>query len=153
MFDSLQPLGLSMEFSRQEYWSGLPFPFPGDLPNPGIELGFPALQADSLPSEPPALEMQITTITAVIICPCLRPCARAKQARKSKAVGMREAKCTSSCRNREGWDPSRLAFRGTRKLGSWAERPWRLKGVHLPFPFSLYTLLKKKEASISAAVD
>ena len=44
---------LSMGFSRQEYWSGLPFPFPGDLPNPGIELGSPALQADSLPSEPP----------------------------------------------------------------------------------------------------
>ena len=44
---------LSMEFSRQEYWSGLPFPSPGNLPNPGIELGPPTLQADSLPSEPP----------------------------------------------------------------------------------------------------
>ena len=43
----------SMEFSRQEYWSGLPFPSPGDLPNPGIEPGSPALQADALPSEPP----------------------------------------------------------------------------------------------------
>ena len=43
----------SMEFSRQEYWSGLPFPSPGDLPNPGTEPGFPALQADALPSEPP----------------------------------------------------------------------------------------------------
>ena len=40
---------LSMEFSRQEYWSGLPFLSPGDLPNPGIELGSPAFQADSLP--------------------------------------------------------------------------------------------------------
>ena len=38
---------LSMEFSRQEYWSGLPFPSPGDLPDPGIEPGSPALQADS----------------------------------------------------------------------------------------------------------
>ena len=38
---------LSMGFSRQEYWSGLPFSTPGDLPNPGIELRFPALQADS----------------------------------------------------------------------------------------------------------
>ena len=36
----------SMEFSRQEYWSGLPFPSPGDLPNPGIEPGSPTLQAD-----------------------------------------------------------------------------------------------------------
>ena len=44
---------LSMEFSRQEYWSGLPFPSPGDLPYPGIEPRSPALQADALPSEPP----------------------------------------------------------------------------------------------------
>ena len=42
---------LSMEFSRQEYWSGLPFPSPGDLPEPGIEPGSPALQANSLPTE------------------------------------------------------------------------------------------------------
>ena len=44
---------LSTGFSRQEYWSGLPFPSPGCLPNPGIEAMFPTLQADSLPSEPP----------------------------------------------------------------------------------------------------
>ena len=42
---------LSMEFSWQEYWSGLPFPSPGDLPNPGMEPRSPALQADSLPTE------------------------------------------------------------------------------------------------------
>ena len=42
---------LSMEFSRQEYWSELPFPSPGDLPDPGIEPGSPALQADSLLTE------------------------------------------------------------------------------------------------------
>ena len=42
-----------MGFSRQEYWSRLPFPSPGDLPNPGIKLGSPALQADALSSEPP----------------------------------------------------------------------------------------------------
>ena len=42
-----------MGFPRQEYWNRLPFPFPGDLPNPGIESGSPALQADSLTSEPP----------------------------------------------------------------------------------------------------
>ena len=40
-----------MEFSRQDYWSGLPFPPLGDLPEPGIEAGSPALQADSLPTE------------------------------------------------------------------------------------------------------
>ena len=44
---------LSMEFSRQEYWSRLPFPSPGALPNPGIEPGSPALQEDSLPYKPP----------------------------------------------------------------------------------------------------
>ena len=43
---------LSMEFSRQEYWSGLPFPSPEDLPHPGIEPTSPALEADSLPSKP-----------------------------------------------------------------------------------------------------
>ena len=44
---------LSMRFSRQEYWSGLPCPSPWNLPKPDIEPSFPALQADSLPSEPP----------------------------------------------------------------------------------------------------
>ena len=43
----------SMGFSRQEYWSGLPFLSPGDLPSPGIEPVSPALQADALPSDPP----------------------------------------------------------------------------------------------------
>ena len=42
----------TMEFSRPEFWSGLPFPPPGDLPNPGIEPRSPALQADTLPAEP-----------------------------------------------------------------------------------------------------
>ena len=46
-------VALSMELSRQEYWSGLPCSPLGDLPNPEIELGSPALQADSLPTEPP----------------------------------------------------------------------------------------------------
>ena len=44
---------LSMGFSRQEYWSGVPFPSPGDLPDPGIEPRSPALEADALTSEPP----------------------------------------------------------------------------------------------------
>ena len=60
MSNSLWPDGLlayhappSVGFSRQEYWSGLSFPSPGDLPNPGIKPGSPTLQADALPSEPP----------------------------------------------------------------------------------------------------
>ena len=48
----------SMGFSRQEYWSGLPFPSPGDLPDPGLKPGSPALQADSLPFEPPGKPIQ-----------------------------------------------------------------------------------------------
>ena len=44
---------LSMGLSRQEYWSGLPFPSPGDLPEPGIKPWSPALKADSLLMEPP----------------------------------------------------------------------------------------------------
>ncbi|RJF55596.1 hypothetical protein D4Z76_09305, partial [Campylobacter coli] len=44
---------LFMEFSRQEYWSGLPFPSPGDLPDPGNDPRSPTSQADALPSEPP----------------------------------------------------------------------------------------------------
>ena len=44
---------LSMGFPRQESWSGWPFPFPGNLPDPGMEPGSPALQVDSLLSEPP----------------------------------------------------------------------------------------------------
>ena len=47
-----------MGFSRQESWSGLPFPSPGDLPSPGIQPGFPALQVDSLPSKPPGKATQ-----------------------------------------------------------------------------------------------
>ena len=48
-----------MEFSRQEYWSGLPFPSPGDPPNPGIEPRSPTLHADTLPSEPPGKPLKL----------------------------------------------------------------------------------------------
>ena len=51
-----------MEFSRQECWSGLPFPSPGDLPNPGIKPGSPAMRADALPSEPPGNQLFLTLI-------------------------------------------------------------------------------------------
>ena len=50
--DYIPPGSLSMEFSKEEYWSGLPFPSPGDLPDPGIKPGSPALLADSLLFEP-----------------------------------------------------------------------------------------------------
>ena len=56
MFDSCDPWSVarqapvSMGLSRQEYWSGLPFPSPGDLPGQGIELGSPTLQTEDLPT-------------------------------------------------------------------------------------------------------
>ena len=54
---------LSMGFSRQEYWSGEPFPSPGGLPDSGIEPGSSALQADSLPSESPGKSPQSVNIS------------------------------------------------------------------------------------------
>ena len=54
-----------MEFSRQEYWSGLPFPSPGDLFSPGIEPRSFALQADALPSEPPG--KHLVAVSRVIL--------------------------------------------------------------------------------------
>ena len=62
----------SMEFSRQEYWSGLPFPSPGDLPNPGIEPRSSALQADTLPSEPPG--KPINCLFKGLVSPCSAVC-------------------------------------------------------------------------------
>ena len=50
---------LSMGFSRQEYWSGLSFPSPGDLPDPGTEPGSPSLKANSLPSKPPGIYLKL----------------------------------------------------------------------------------------------
>ena len=60
---------LSVEFSRQEYWSGLPFPTLGDLPNPGIEPMSPTLQADSLATEkaPTYVSYHIIIVCLVII--------------------------------------------------------------------------------------
>ena len=59
---------LPMGFSRQEYWSGLPFPSPGDLPNPRVEPGFPALQVDSVLSKP--LGKPIIVVFAVLGLSC-----------------------------------------------------------------------------------
>ena len=61
---------LSMGFPRQEYWSGLPFPSSGDLPNPGIELASPTLQTDCLPSEPPgSSEIRPTWFSILAVLP------------------------------------------------------------------------------------
>ena len=59
---------LSMEFSRQEYWCGLPFPSPGNLADPGIEAGSPALQVDPLLSESPGKTQHFSDIVDIQIC-------------------------------------------------------------------------------------
>ena len=59
---------LPMGFSRQGYWSGLPFPAPGDLPDPGIRPGSPALQADSLPTELKGKPMYMYMYICMYIC-------------------------------------------------------------------------------------
>ena len=61
-----------MGFSRQEYWSGLPFPSPGDLPNPGIEPRSPALEADALTSEPPGKPLLTHYSTVILIKEAMR---------------------------------------------------------------------------------
>ena len=62
-----QQAPLSMEFSRQEYWSGQPFPSPGDLPDPGIKAQSHALQADSLPPEPPVTACRNLTKKKILL--------------------------------------------------------------------------------------
>ena len=59
----------SMGFSRKEYWSGVPFPSPGDLPDSGIKPRSPALQADALTSEPPECELGIQIYSLVCTSP------------------------------------------------------------------------------------
>ena len=68
---------LSMRFFRQEYWSGLSFPSPGDLPDPRIKPRSLALLADSLPSEPPGVSLgfesyMISVATKLQLCCCMR---------------------------------------------------------------------------------
>ena len=73
-----------MEFSRQEYWSGLPCPPPGNLPKPGTEPSSPALQADSLPSEPPGKPENsgvgsLSLLQGILLTPGIEPGAPALQ--------------------------------------------------------------------------
>ena len=68
---------LAIEISRQEYWSGLSYPSPVDFPNPGIEPGSPALEADSLQSELPGKRYSLKTPYNVCVygCVCVHICA------------------------------------------------------------------------------
>ena len=60
-------VGQGMGFSGQEYWNGLPFPSPGDLPDPGIEPGSPALPVDSLSSKPPGKSPKLYWLTRKLL--------------------------------------------------------------------------------------
>ena len=66
--DCSPPTPPSMGFSRQEYWSGLPFPSPGDLPDPGIEPRSPTSRADALTSEPPGKPSHMSIIFSITYC-------------------------------------------------------------------------------------
>ena len=66
---------LSMGFSRQEYWSGLPLPSPRNLPDPGIEPGSPTLYADALPTEPPGKSIIRCLDNALSASPYIKRCA------------------------------------------------------------------------------
>ena len=73
LWTTARQASLSKGFSRQEYWSGLPSPSPGDFSDPGIETRSPALQADSLPSEPPEKPIYVyyyvyNSVLEVVIC-------------------------------------------------------------------------------------
>ena len=68
LMDCSPPTPPSMGFSRQEYWSGLPFPSPGDLPDPGIEPRSPTLRADALTSEPPGKPSHMSIIFSITYC-------------------------------------------------------------------------------------
>ena len=71
----MQDVNRASGVRRQEYWSGLPFPSPGDLPDPGIQPRSPSLWADALPSEPPGKPHNISCKTSLIVmnsfCVCL----------------------------------------------------------------------------------
>ena len=85
---------LSTEFSRQVFWSGLPFPSPGDLPNPGIEPRSPTLKADSLPSEP-SVQFSSVQFSCLVMSDSLQPhgLQHARVACPSPSPGV----CSNSC--------------------------------------------------------
>ena len=140
----------SMGFSRQEYWSGLPLPSPGDLPDPGIEPWSPTLQADALTSEPSGKPKLIRLPESIGLCLgqlCNFSAVRSSNVfghgRPSLLLGLRTPLWFQSFRHQQG---------GERCL-AWAAAPlWALGGpegpvtdgtrlcgplINLPFPFKL----------------
>ena len=112
---------LSMEFFRQEYWGGQPFPSPGDLPDPGMEPGSPALQADSLLSEPPEIP-RFEIFSKLTKGPWKRQLQRRKERRKE---GIKEKKGRQGKRDRkkefmENLGKEIKSFR-RRKIAGWPQ--------------------------------
>ena len=95
-------MDFSMDFSRQEYWSGLPFSSPGDLPNPGIKSRSPALQADCLPSEPTG--MPLKRVWENIILEAGKLGRRQREKEKSTVVGTQRTEAQKTLnKNAEPW--------------------------------------------------
>ena len=96
-------------FSRQEYWSGLPFPSPRDFPDSGIEPGSPTLQADTLPSEPPGKRLDLRVgPKSNTRCPCKRKAEGDLRHRDTKKAMWRQRQkwCISTSRNTKNfWHP------------------------------------------------
>ena len=85
----------SMGFSRQEHWRGLPFPSPGDLPDPGIKPGSPALQADALPSQPPGKPPSSICVQKCfwVSSTCFKYCSGCRECRSEKETFKQRFKC------------------------------------------------------------
>ena len=131
-----QQAPLSMRFSRQEYWSGLPFPSPGNLPNPGIEPRSPTLQADSSPSEPPVMLPGLTQESAI-------SCRSARQLRHWGLAG-----CWLVCLRHVPLSfPCRLAGAGTPGEG-FPAKPERASPMAPALPSLCYVCF-----SLTVAVD
>ena len=116
-----------MGFSRQEYWSGLPFPSPGDLPDPGIEPGSPMLQADTLTSEPPGkppfkywvrLNTDSVVAQTVKCLPTMRE-TRVRSLGREDPLGKEMATHSSTLAWKIPWteEPGRLQSMGSQRVG------------------------------------
>ena len=94
-----------MGFSRQEYWSGLPCPPPGDLPNPGINSGSPALQVNSLPSEPPGKSRRCgVRVYAELLCIHLKVCGEKQKVPAEFSEELKRQKMVKEEMFSESWE-------------------------------------------------
>ena len=139
-----------MGFSRQEYWSGLPLPSPGDLPDPGIKPWSPTLQADALTSEPPGKPKLIRLPESVGLC--LGQICNFSAVRSSNVLRA-QASFSSLGTPNSPLVPALQASAGWKQCPAWAAAPlWALGGpegpvtdstrlcgplINLPFPFKL----------------